>query len=85
MRFLLFSLALPAEDHNRQRAAVMPVMVGMMVVCAMGVMNSLEAHKTIRAQNRDAFITDLPNHCQMSFVYPIIVLIIIAVCDLCVT
>lgn len=45
VRFLLFSLRLKLADHNRQRAALMPMMVGMVVVQMVIMMCSTEAHK----------------------------------------
>jgi len=41
--FLLFRLSFELSDHNRQRAASMPMMVGMMVV-PMGVPINCEVH-----------------------------------------
>ena len=42
--FLLLCLSFELSNHNRQRAAVMPIMVGMMVRVVV-MMNSTEAHK----------------------------------------
>lgn len=44
MSFLLFSLSFELSDHNRQRAALMPMMVGM-VVRMVAMMGSTEVHK----------------------------------------
>jgi glycerol uptake facilitator-like aquaporin len=42
--FLLLCLSFELSNHNRQRAALMPMMVGMMVRMV-AMMSSTEAHK----------------------------------------
>ncbi|HEY3041623.1 MAG TPA: hypothetical protein VGJ66_23005 [Pyrinomonadaceae bacterium] len=52
--FLLLWAIFQLSPHN-QRAALVPMMVGMMV-CAMMVVCAAEAHKVIRALEREQFL-----------------------------